>query len=513
MADSTDRGGACILNAGDVFAGYAIDRLLGTGGMGEVYGARHPRLPRREALKILNDDISADEAYRQRFIREADLAAVLWHPNIVRINDRGDFDGRLWISMDFVDGTDAASLLRDHYPAGMPADQVATIVEAIACALDYAHGEHDVLHRDVSPANILICGAGSAEQRILLSDFGIARTIGDTPGLTATNMMIGTFPYAAPEQLTDEPIDEHADQYALAATAYHLLTGSTLFPHTNPAVVISRHLSAPPPRLEDTRPALKALDPVFAVALAKEPGERFHRCSDFADAFARAIDSAGAAPSSVCTMPRAVAIRPKAHATRGRAHRGRGRVLAAAALAVAFTGLGAADYVIADKSSVSPPAAATGKPQPQLVAKPATPSAEPHSAAPPSDIPPPPSAARAPAPTTAAPPTAALASPVVAAPPSPAPAALRPKAPPPPQRPPDQDQTFINTLSGIPGLTVTDPATAAATGRAICKGLQNGATPDDSVQATVKSNSSLSPAQAAAGVNAAIATYCPQYQH
>jgi serine/threonine-protein kinase len=96
--------------------------------MGEVYLARHPHLPRRDALKVLNKDISGDEEYRERFIREADLAAALWHPNIVRVNDRGDFDGELWIAMDFVDGTDAASLLRDRYPVGMPAEEVAAIV-------------------------------------------------------------------------------------------------------------------------------------------------------------------------------------------------------------------------------------------------------------------------------------------------------------------------------------------------------------------------------------------------
>src|SRR5262249_31906257 len=212
--------------------------------------------------------------YRVRFIREADLAAELWHPNIVRVNDRGDFEGQLWISMDFVDGTDAASLLDSRYPVGMPTDKVAAIVEAIADALDYAH-RHGLLHRDVKPANILLTNPDGGEQRILLGDFGIARSAGEEGGLTATNMTIGTLPYAAPEQLTDEPIDGRADQYALAATAYHLLTGSTLFPHTNPAVVISRHLTTPPPALEDTRPELADFDPVLAVALAKDPADRF----------------------------------------------------------------------------------------------------------------------------------------------------------------------------------------------------------------------------------------------
>ena len=289
------------LAPGEVFAGYTILRLLGSGGMGEVYLAQHPRLPRQDALKILHVDVSADQDYRQRFIREADLAAKLWHPNIVRVNDRGEFNGQLWIAMDFVDGTDAASLLRDRYPVGMPADEVAVIIAAIASALDYAHA-HDLLHRDVKPANILLTNPGDGEQRILLSDFGIARNIGDISGLTATNMTIGTLPYAAPEQLMDEPIDGRADQYSLAATAYHLLTGSPLFPQSNPAAVISRHLNTPPPALADTRPGLAALDPVLATALAKDPADRFGRCIDFARAFAHAVPTGAQAAAKAPTM-------------------------------------------------------------------------------------------------------------------------------------------------------------------------------------------------------------------
>src|SRR5690349_19954590 len=110
------------------------------------------------------------------------------------------------------------------------------------------------MHRDVSPANILMAEPEDGDQRILLGDFGIARNICDAGGLTATNMTLGTIPCSSPEQLTDEPIDGRADQYALAATAYHLLTGSTLFPHANPSVVISRHLNTPPPALAATHP-------------------------------------------------------------------------------------------------------------------------------------------------------------------------------------------------------------------------------------------------------------------
>ena len=112
------------LTPGQTFAGYTILRLLGTGGMGEVYLAEHPRLPRQEAVKILRKDVSADDEFRVRFNREADMVARLFHPNIVGIHDRGDVDGQLWISMDFVDGTDAGQLLADRYRHGMPPDNV-----------------------------------------------------------------------------------------------------------------------------------------------------------------------------------------------------------------------------------------------------------------------------------------------------------------------------------------------------------------------------------------------------
>src|SRR3954469_23487943 len=119
---------------GAEFAGYTIERLLGTGGMGEVYLVRHPRLPRQEALKILPSGVSANAEYRQRFAREADNAAALWHPHIVAVHDRGEHAGQLWITMDYVDGTDAAQLMRDRYPLGMPPNEAFEIVSAIGDA-------------------------------------------------------------------------------------------------------------------------------------------------------------------------------------------------------------------------------------------------------------------------------------------------------------------------------------------------------------------------------------------
>jgi serine/threonine protein kinase len=270
--------------------------------MGEVYLAQHPRLPRRDALKVLPREWSDDAEYRSRFNREADLASTLWHPHIVGVHDRGEFDGQLWIAMDFIDGQDNGRLLADKYPAGMPVDEVARIVTAVAAALDYAH-KKGLLHRDVKPANIMLTSDDDGEQRTLLADFGIARNIDDISGLTATNMTVGTVAYAAPEQLMGEDIDGRADQYALAATAYHLLTGSHLFPHSNPAVVISRHLNAEPPMLSDTRPELANLDPVVLAALSKNPGDRFAKCSEFARAFAERASAAGPSTPAALTKP------------------------------------------------------------------------------------------------------------------------------------------------------------------------------------------------------------------
>ncbi len=282
------------LGRGQAFAGYTIVRLLGSGGMGEVYLAGHPRLPRRDALKILPEAMTGDSEFRERFRREADLAATLWHPNIVAVHDRGEFDGQLWIAMDYVEGADAGQLMKTQYPDGMPAQDVCAIVTAVAGALDYAN-QRGLLHRDIKPANILLTNPEDGERRVLLADFGIARQLADISGLTATNMTVGTLAYAAPEQLMGADLDGRADQYALAATAFHLLTGIQLYPHSNPAVVISRHLNAAPPKLADIREDLAGFDPALAVALSKNPNDRYARTSDFARALIEQNTSPAAA--------------------------------------------------------------------------------------------------------------------------------------------------------------------------------------------------------------------------
>lgn len=283
------------LSIGKAFAGYRVLRLLGSGGMGEVYLVQHPRLPRQEALKVLRPDISRDPSFRERFIREADLAAGLRHPHVVGVHDRGECDGQLWIAMDYVDGMDLALQMAQRYPAGMPVELVVPIVTAVASALDNAH-KRGLLHRDVKPANIIVADFGSDDMSVFLADFGIARHTDDISGLTSTNIAVGTVSYAAPEQLMGEFMDGRADQYALSATTYHLLGGRAPFVHSNPAVVISKHLTAPPPRLSHIRPELAALDDALATGLAKNPGDRFRTCAGFAAALHEAGHTLTATP-------------------------------------------------------------------------------------------------------------------------------------------------------------------------------------------------------------------------
>ena len=282
------------LSSPTVFAGYTILRPLGSGGMADVYLAKHPRLPRRDALKVLTEGTTADPEFRERFNREADLAATLWHPHIVAVHDRGEFDGHLWIAMDYVEGTDAARLMRESFRGGMSEQDVSAIVTAVAGALDYAHAR-GLLHRDVKPANILLTHPDEDDRRILLADFGVARQLADISGITETNVAVGTVAYAAPEQLVGSNIDGRADQYALAASAFHLLTGAPPYRNSNPVAVIGQHLHAELPRLSEYRPDLADLDEVFFTALAKDPADRFDRCRQFAADFNEHI--AGAVPA------------------------------------------------------------------------------------------------------------------------------------------------------------------------------------------------------------------------
>jgi serine/threonine-protein kinase len=361
---------------GQCFAEYTILRHLGSGGMGEIYLAQHPRLPRNDALKVLPTTFTHDYEYRERFNREADIAATLWHPHIVGVHDRGEFEGQLWISMDYVEGTDAADLLETQYPNGMPPDEVLKIISGVAEALDYAH-ERQLLHRDVKPANILLSHPESGDERVLLGDFGIARWVDDASGLTGTNMTVGTVAYAAPEQLMGEQLDGRADQYALAATAFHLLTGTPLFQHSNPAVVISQHLTADPPQIGTRRPALSDLGPVFSKALAKAPADRYDTCVEFAKALAHrlgVVDAETGASEVTAAVPVGPKHRSQPERTAALPPRRRTALVLTVVVALLLIAVGSVGLLLLHQER-HPAAAPAQKPQPPTNPAPAAPAA------------------------------------------------------------------------------------------------------------------------------------------
>ncbi|MEU1986021.1 serine/threonine-protein kinase [Nocardia sp. NPDC019395] len=283
-----------MLQPGARFAGYRIVRRIGAGGMGVVYLADHPRLPRQDVLKLLPADHLADPRFRGRFDREADLAARLRHPNIVTVHDRGVTGGQPWIAMEYVPGTDAAALVAS---ADLDPRRAAHIIDDVARGLDHAH-RNRMLHRDVKPANILVTADPDREfgERALLADFGIARLSRDNIDFTRTGDVIATVSYAAPEQFTGGPIDHRADVYALGCTLFVMLTGGKLFAMDSTAAVINAHLHTPPPPASGRVPGLPpAIDAVLARALAKNPADRYDSCRAFS---ADAISALESSPAS-----------------------------------------------------------------------------------------------------------------------------------------------------------------------------------------------------------------------
>ncbi|MGX1805106.1 protein kinase domain-containing protein [Nocardia sp. NPDC055321] len=274
-----------VLAQGQVFAGYRIERLIGAGGMGEVYLAHDRDLPRMIALKVLGPSVSDDADVRSRFLREADTVARLSHPNIVAVFARGEEGGQLWMAMQYVDGTDLAAVLA----AGpVPPERAVRIVTEVAKALDRAHAT-GVLHRDVKPANILLSGGASEE--VFLADFGIAKVLDHVGEATRTGQLYASLRYAAPEQFeTRTAVSARTDVYALGGTLYHLLTGAAPYAGDSPGQLLHGHLNLSVPQPSARRPELPAgFDTVVTAALAKEPEERFATCGELAAAARQAL--------------------------------------------------------------------------------------------------------------------------------------------------------------------------------------------------------------------------------
>ncbi|HEX4429008.1 MAG TPA: serine/threonine-protein kinase [Frankiaceae bacterium] len=290
--------------SGEVVAGFRIDRLIGSGGMGEVYLVHHPRLPRLDALKLLPMSASSDHSYRERFQREADLAASLDHDNVVPVYDRGEADGQLWIHMKYVAGQDAAAALRTGGPFSTA--RALHLVTRVASALDDAH-RHGLLHRDVKPANILLGTPADpgGPDRVYLTDFGIAKGAGDAAGLTPSGHFAASLDYAAPEQIQMQPLDGRADQYALGCVLFQLLTGVVPFPGDGAWARMNAHLSAPIPRLGQLRPGLPlGVQAVLDRAMAKDPKDRFPSCAAMASELTSALAVSPAPRGAALPAPR-----------------------------------------------------------------------------------------------------------------------------------------------------------------------------------------------------------------
>ncbi len=256
--------------------------------MGVVHLAEHQTLRRRAALKIIAPDLADDADFRERFLREARIAATLTHPNVVTVYDAGEVDGLLYIAMQYVPGPDLSAILREERRLGPY--RVLDIARQVAAALDAAHA-YGLIHRDVKPANVLIDG-----RHAYLTDFGLTKDRGQASGasLTRAGEVVGTTHYLAPEQVDGREVDARADVYALACMIFHTLSGEVPFPRDNDMAVLYAHLHDEPPKLSERRKGLPpGLDAVIAKAMDKQADRRFSSCGELILAARVVVDAFG----------------------------------------------------------------------------------------------------------------------------------------------------------------------------------------------------------------------------
>jgi serine/threonine protein kinase len=279
---------------GSRIAGYRLDEQIGAGGMAVVFRATDERLGRQVALKILAPGLTSDSDFRQRFIMEARAAAAVDDPHIIPIFEAGEADDALYIAMRYVRGGDVRTLLARDGP--MSAERaVAGILAPVALALDAAHAA-GLIHRDVKPANMLVDSRPGRRDHVYLSDFGLTRAAQESTSLTGSGVFLGTPDYVSPEQIRGEVVDGRTDQYALACSAFAMLTGAPPFARDQAVAVIYAHVSEPPPLLTSQCPdAPPEVDQVMAKALAKASTERYASCGEFADALMTAFGLTGEA--------------------------------------------------------------------------------------------------------------------------------------------------------------------------------------------------------------------------
>jgi WD40 repeat protein/tRNA A-37 threonylcarbamoyl transferase component Bud32 len=278
--------------AGTELAGYRIESLLGWGGMSIVYLAEDLRLKRKVALKLLAAELADDETFRERFLRESELAASIDHPSIVPIYGAGTTGNRLFIAMRYVEGRD----LKERLRSGRLDPAIAIgILAQVASALDAAHAR-GLVHRDVKPSNVLLdTGARpDGSDHAYLADFGLTRHVSETTTRSDDASVLGTIDYVAPEQITGDEVDGRADVYSLGCVLYECLVGQPPFGRESELAVVFSHLEAEPPAPSVERPELPtALDAVIARALAKEPERRHGSCRELVQAaLAVSVDEA-----------------------------------------------------------------------------------------------------------------------------------------------------------------------------------------------------------------------------
>ena len=271
-------------------ANYELETEVGRGGMGIVYCARDRRLKREIAIKVLPPELSFRADIRQRFLREAETAAQLNHPNIVPIYTVEEKDNLVYFVMSYIKGDNLGQRLQQHGP--MPPVEVRRILREVAEALAYAHGRN-VIHRDIKPDNIII---DDETGRAMVTDFGIARALTDMGDsrLTATGMAIGTPAYMSPEQSAgDRAIDGRSDLYSLGVVGYQMLCGQTPFVASNTPSMLVKHLSEKPIPVDERWPDLPPdLARAVMMCLEKDPNDRFPNAAAFAVAL-----SGGAMPT------------------------------------------------------------------------------------------------------------------------------------------------------------------------------------------------------------------------
>jgi serine/threonine protein kinase len=266
---------------GAVFAGFRAEEVIGSGAMCDVYLATDTRSGDRVALKVLRADLTEDERFRQRFEREGAIATKLDHPGVVRTIAAGEAEGRLYLAMEYVRGSNLREILRSDGPLDLK--RALDLVAQVADALDAAH-RAGLVHRDIKPANVLVTGA-RGDERALVCDFGLARHVSSVASLTADHGFVGTIDYVPPEQIEGGTVDRRADIYSLGCVLYECLTGTKPFDRESELAIVFAHLNDPPPRATEHRRELpEAFDELFAKALAKSPDDRFDSCRDLVQA-------------------------------------------------------------------------------------------------------------------------------------------------------------------------------------------------------------------------------------